>query len=129
MQRQGRRDTKPEVAVRRAVWRRGLRYRLDISPVPGTRRRADLVFTRARVAVYIDGCFWHRCPLHATTPKANREWWIEKLDANVARDRDTDRRLAEAGWTALRVWEHEDVEEAADRIERAVRGVAGYHRR
>src|SRR5436190_11139972 len=71
MERQARRDTKPELALRRAVWRLGLRYRVDIAPIPG-RRRADLVFTRAKVAVYVDGCFWHSCPTHATIPKANR---------------------------------------------------------
>ncbi len=120
MERQARRDTRAELAVRRAVWRLGLRYRVDIAPLRG-RRRADLVFTRARVAVYVDGCFWHSCPLHATTPKANREWWEQKLAANVARDRDTDARLAEAGWTVLRVWEHEDPEQAAERISRTVR--------
>jgi DNA mismatch endonuclease (patch repair protein) len=76
---------------------------------------------RAKVAVYLDGCFWHSCPVHATTPKSNRQWWVDKLKANVTRDRDTDRRLTEAGWLALRVWEHEDPEVAADRIERLVR--------
>jgi len=121
MQRQSRRDTVPELALRRAVWRRGLRYRVDVAPIRGARRRADLVFTRAKVAVYVDGCFWHRCPQHATTPKANRAWWIEKLDANVARDRDTDRRLDEAGWIALRIWEHEDPAASAARVERVVR--------
>jgi DNA mismatch endonuclease (patch repair protein) len=121
MQRQARRDTVPELALRRAVWKRGLRYRVDISPIRGTRRRADLVFTRAKVAVYVDGCFWHSCPLHATTPKANRTWWIEKLEANAARDRDTDRRLSEAGWSVVRVWEHEDAEHSAERVERVVR--------
>jgi len=121
MERQGRRDTKPEMAVRRAVWRRGLRYRVDVSPLPGTRRRADLVFTRVRVAVFIDGCFWHGCPEHATAPKANAEWWAEKLSANVLRDRDTDARLGEAGWLVLRIWEHEDAEDAAERIEQVVR--------
>jgi DNA mismatch endonuclease (patch repair protein) len=121
MQRQSRRDTVPELLLRRAVWRRGLRYRVDVSPIHGTRRRADLVFPRAKVAVYVDGCFWHCCPQHATTPKANRGWWVEKLHANVARDRDTDRRLHEAGWTAVRIWEHEDTEAAAKRVERVVR--------
>lgn len=121
MQRQARRDTAAELAIRREVWRRGLRYRVDVGPVPGLRRRADLVFTKARVAVYVDGCFWHRCPVHATSPKANSEWWREKLDANVRRDRDTDRRLADAGWTVIRIWEHEDAAVAADRIESAVR--------
>jgi DNA mismatch endonuclease (patch repair protein) len=121
MQRQARRDTAPELALRRAVWKRGLRYRIDVSPIRGARRRADLVFTRARVAVYVDGCFWHSCPHHATTPKANRSWWIEKLGANVARDRDTDHRLHEAGWLAVRIWEHEDPGTAAARVERVVR--------
>lgn len=115
MQRQARRDTRAELAVRRAAWRLGLRYRVDVAPLRG-RRRADMVFTRARVAVYVDGCFWHACPLHATTPKANREWWETKLAANVDRDRDTDSRLTEAGWAVVRVWEHEDPEQAADRI-------------
>lgn len=109
------------MAVRREVWRRGLRYRVDLAPIRGLRRRADLVFTRARVAVYVDGCFWHQCPLHATFPKANAAWWRDKLDANVARDRDTDRRLADAGWTVVRIWEHEDPVVAADRVEVAAR--------
>jgi DNA mismatch endonuclease (patch repair protein) len=123
MERQARRDTKPELALRRAVWRLGLRYRVDIAPIPG-RRRADLVFTRAKIAVYVDGCFWHSCPAHATIPKANREWWVAKLDANVRRDRDTDRRLTEAGWTVVRVWEHEVVDAAAQRIALAVRATS-----
>jgi len=115
MERQPRRDTKPELALRSAVWRLGLRYRVDIAPISG-RRRADLVFTRAKVAVYVDGCFWHSCPTHATIPKANRLWWVAKLEANVRRDRDTDERLADAGWTTVRVWEHEPANAAAERI-------------
>src|SRR3954466_10398011 len=98
MERQARRDTKPELALRRELWRRGLRYRVDVAPIRGLRRRADIVFTRAKVAVYVDGCYWHSCPMHATVPKANRAWWIAKLDANVTRDRDTDDRLREADW-------------------------------
>lgn len=120
MERQSRRDTKPELALRRAVWRLGLRYRIDVAPLPG-RRRADLVFTRANVAVYLDGCFWHSCPTHATIPKANQEWWLTKLETNVRRDRDTDARLAEAGWNVVRVWEHEPVEGAAERVALVVR--------
>lgn len=119
MQRQARRDTKPEIALRRELWRRGLRYRIDMAAVPG-RRRADIVFTRGRVVVYVDGCYWHSCPDHATVPKANREWWVAKLRANVERDRDTDARLAAAGWEVVRVWEHEAPMEAADRIEAAL---------
>lgn len=80
-----------------------------------------MVFRSARVAVYVDGCFWHRCPEHATSPRANSEWWADKLAANVRRDRDTDARLTEAGWLVIRVWEHEDATEAAARIEEAVR--------
>ncbi len=121
MVQQGRRDTKPEMDLRRALWRNGLRYRVDRSPLKGMRRRADLVFGPAKVAVYVDGCFWHSCPDHATIPKNNRDWWIEKLEANVRRDRDTDRQLEEAGWLGIRVWEHEDIEEAAERVSAAVR--------
>jgi DNA mismatch endonuclease, patch repair protein len=123
MEQQRRRDTRPELALRRAVWRLGLRYRVDIPPIPG-RQRADLVFTRAKVAVYVDGCFWHMCPTHSSIPKANRAWWVSKLNANVARDRATDARLREAGWTVVRVWEHEDVELARVRIAESISGRA-----
>jgi DNA mismatch endonuclease (patch repair protein) len=123
MRRTGRRDTAPELALRRELHRRGLRYLVDRTP-PGTnrRRRADLVFRGARVAVFVDGCFWHSCPVHLHLPKANAEWWRAKLASITARDRDTDEQLARAGWLAHRVWEHEDVVEAADRIERLLRG-------
>jgi len=116
-----RRDTSTEMAVRRALHSRGLRYRVDYAPVPGLRRRADIVFTRARVSVFIDGCFWHGCPVHGTTPKRNASYWGPKLAANVARDRDTDRQLVAAGWQVLRFWEHELPSGVADRIEIAVR--------
>lgn len=115
-----RRDTPCELALRSAVHRLGLRYRVDW-PLPGTRRRADLAFVRARVAVFVDGCFWHGCPQHATQPKANAAWWRDKLAANVARDRDTDIALRKAGWLVLRFWEHADMERAARMIGRAVR--------
>lgn len=121
MQRQARRDTKPELVLRRELWRRGLRYRVDVAPISGLRRRADMVFTRARVAIYVDGCYWHSCPEHATVPKANREWWIAKLAGNVTRDRDTDARLLAAGWEVVRVWEHESIVDAADRVQAVVR--------
>lgn len=121
MQRTGRRDTSCEMAVRSAVHRRGLRYHVD-HPLPMLRRRrADMFFPRARVAVFVDGCFWHGCPEHASEPRSNGAWWRRKLEANVARDRDTDRVLAEADWLVLRFWEHEDPEDAAIRIEREVR--------
>ena len=123
MHRQRRSDTEPEMALRRDIHRRGLRYLVDAAlPVIGLgRRRADLLFTRRRVAVFVDGCFWHACPQHATWPKSNDTWWATKLRGNVRRDRDTDARLAEAGWLSLRVWEHEDAVAAADRVELAVR--------
>lgn len=114
------RDTAPELALRRLIHAAGLRYRVDRAPLPGLRRRADLVFGRARVAVFVDGCFWHGCPLHGVKPRTNAEWWRAKLDRNRARDRDTDARLAEAGWEVLRVWEHEDPAEAAHRVRQAV---------
>ena len=120
MVRQSRRDTKPEVAILRELWRRGRRYRVDVSVVPGSRRRADIVFTRCRVAVFVDGCFWHSCPIHATEPNANADWWSDKLRRNVERDRDTDRLLAEHGWVVVRVWEHEDAIGAADRVDQAL---------
>jgi DNA mismatch endonuclease (patch repair protein) len=94
---------------------RGLRYRVD-AVLPGMRRRADLLFTSARVAVFIDGCFWHGCPDHGTQPKSNAAWWAEKIISNVKRDRDTDQRLAAEGWTVVRVWEHEAPAMAAARV-------------
>lgn len=121
MSRQRSRDTDPERALRSRLHRLGLRYRLHGRPVKGLRRQADIVFSRARVAVFVDGCFWHQCPEHATSPKANGAWWAAKLAANVARDQDTDRRLAEAGWQVVRVWEHEDMEAAAARVVAVVR--------
>ncbi len=120
MRRQGQRDTKPELALRRELHRRGRRFFVDRAPLPGVRRRADLVFPRRRVAVYIDGCFWHRCPVHATRPKNNANWWQDKLAGNVGRDRDTDRQLTEAGWLVVRLWEHQSPLEGADAVEVAL---------
>ena len=122
MRRQARRDTTPEMDLRRELHRRGLRYRLDRCVLPGTRRRHDIVFAKARVVVEVRGCFWHACPLHGTRPKSNAAWWADKLDRNAERDRDTERRLEDAGWTVVIVWEHESVRDAADRVEQAVRG-------
>ena len=112
---QRRRDTRPEMAIRRLVHARGMRYRVDAA-LPGMRRRADLLFTSSRVAVFVDGCFWHGCPEHGTRPKNNAAWWSVKIAANVERDRDTDLRLTAAGWVVLRIWEHEVPEAAAARI-------------
>jgi DNA mismatch endonuclease, patch repair protein len=110
------------MALRRELHRRGLRFRVDHRiDIDGLRRRrVDIVFTRRRVAVFVDGCFWHACPQHATSPEANSAWWATKLAGNVTRDRDTDARLAAAGWTVVRVWEHESPADGADRVERAV---------
>ena len=116
------RDTGPELAVRRLVHAAGLRYRVSARPLPDLRRTADLVFTRRRIAVFIDGCFWHGCPEHHTRARTNADYWAEKVRANRERDADTDRRLARAGWTVLRIWEHEGADTAAQRIVAAVRG-------
>lgn len=113
------RDTAPELALRSALHRLGLRFRVD-QPVVGTRRRADIVFRKARVAVFVDGCFWHGCPLHATWPKANAEFWRTKIQANRARDSATDHALQEAGWTSVRVWEHDSESEAVGRVTAAL---------
>ena len=117
--RQRARDTAPELALRRLLHARGLRYRVDVAPLPALRRRADVVFTRARLAVFVDGCFWHRCPQHGTSPRSNADWWRDKLDRNVQRDRDTDRVLSDAGWQVLRVWEHEPADFAAEQVHAA----------
>lgn len=121
MSKLGRRDTLPERALRSELHRRGLRFRVDRAPLPGLRSRADIVFGPAHVAVYVDGCFWHSCPEHATRPKANAEWWEQKLNRNQERDAETNRVLREHGWGIVRIWEHEDPIEAADRVEKLVR--------
>lgn len=86
----------------------GLEYEVDRSPIPGMRSRADIVFKAARIAVFIDGCFWHSCPIHATSPRSNSDWWRAKLDDNRQRDERTNQTLADAGWLVLRFWEHEN---------------------
>jgi DNA mismatch endonuclease, patch repair protein len=120
MARQRRRDTAPEMALRRLLHAKGLRYQVDAS-LPGMRRRADLLFVSARVAVFVDGCFWHSCPDHGTRPRSNAEWWAAKLAANIDRDRDTDQRLTTAGWTVIRIWEHEAPIHAAQRVAEILR--------
>lgn len=117
----GRRDTLPERALRSELHRRGFRFRVDRVPLPGLRSRADLVFGPAQVAVYVDGCFWHSCPEHATKPKANAEWWEQKLKRNQERDAETNHVLRENGWEVVRIWEHENPVAAADRVEMVVR--------
>jgi DNA mismatch endonuclease (patch repair protein) len=121
MQRQRTRDTEPELAIRRLLHSRGLRYRVDTSPLPGLKRRADVVFGPSKVAVFVDGCFWHGCPEHGRrATKANSEYWLRKVQKNAARDEDTDTTLRAAGWLPIRVWEHEIPSEVADTIEAAV---------
>jgi DNA mismatch endonuclease, patch repair protein len=124
MSRQRRRDTRPELELRRLLHAAGYRYRVDFQ-VGGLRRRTvDLAFTQAKVAVFVDGCFWHACPEHATWPRSNAEWWRDKLQANVERDRETDRWLRDLGWSVVRVWEHETPVEAAKGVATAVRRCA-----
>lgn len=112
--------TRCEVELRRALHARGLRYRLQVPLLTKPRRVADIVFTRRKLAIFVDGCFWHGCPEHGTSPKSNADFWRDKIETNKRRDLDTNRRLTEAGWRVLRVWEHEEAEEAADRIMKAL---------
>lgn len=119
---QATRDTAPEMRLRSTLHALGLRYRVHVRPVAKLRRTADIVFAGTKVAVFVDGCFWHSCPEHGTAPSSNSVWWAEKLAKNVERDADTDSRLAAAGWLVVRVWEHEDPAEASSRVADAVRG-------
>lgn len=115
------RDTKPEKAIRRLVHAKGLRYRIDARPLADLRRTADMIFRPVQVAVFIDGCYWHGCPEHYVSPKTNPGYWSGKVAGNVARDRDTNRRLEESGWLVLRFWEHEEPARCAEDIAAAVR--------
>ncbi|MFG2295351.1 very short patch repair endonuclease [Streptomyces sp. NPDC048603] len=114
------RDTGVEVALRKLLHASGLRYRIHRRPMKGVRREADIVFGPVKVAVFVDGCFWHGCPEHATWPRNNAEFWRTKIEGNRRRDVDTDVRLAEAGWLPVRIWEHEDATVAAERVIEAV---------
>jgi DNA mismatch endonuclease, patch repair protein len=116
-------DTAPERRLRSELHRLGLRYRKDLPlDLDGLHVRPDVVFTRQRVAVFLDGCFWHRCPQHGSHPRANSDYWGPKLDRNVERDRRVDRALRQGGWQVIRIWEHEDADVAARGIADAVRG-------
>lgn len=115
------RDTLPELAIRSAVHRLGLRYRVSAYPLPGLRRSADLVFSSARVAVFVDGCYWHGCPDHYVPSRSHKEYWANKVSRNRERDADTNQQLLANGWLPLRVWAHEDPVQAADHIAKAVR--------
>ncbi|UFQ15858.1 MULTISPECIES: very short patch repair endonuclease [Streptomyces] len=110
------RDTKPERLIRSLLHAQGLRYRVAAKPLPGLRRTADIVFRPAKLAVFVDGCYWHGCPEHYVSPKTNSGYWSDKVARNMARDRDTEAQLREAGWTVLRFWEHEPPEDCAVKI-------------
>lgn len=115
------RDTHPELALRRLLHQRGLRYRVNARPLPKIRRTADVVFPRYRVAVFVDGCFWHGCPQHYRPASRNAKFWQEKIEGNRKRDIDTDEKLTTAGWIVVRVWEHDDPGDAADHIEELIK--------
>jgi DNA mismatch endonuclease (patch repair protein) len=121
MRLQATRDTAPEMALRRELHGRGLRYYVHRRPLPGVRREADIVFPRAKVAVFVDGCWWHGCPEHGGQAKRNGAFWSDKIDGNRVRDLDTDERLAAQGWLSVRVWEHQPASLAATDVEETVR--------
>jgi DNA mismatch endonuclease (patch repair protein) len=128
MRKQRQRNTSPELLVRRDLFARGLRYRIHY-PVPGLRRRSiDVAFPRRKVAVFVDGCFWHGCPQHGTAPRSNSEWWAAKIDRNRARDAETTEVLVSLGWKVLRFWEHEDPDEVARLVAAEVGARAGHRR-
>jgi DNA mismatch endonuclease (patch repair protein) len=106
-----------ELSLRKTLFRMGLRYRVNRPVLSKPRRVADIVFPGPKVAVFVDGCFWHGCPVHATWPKTNAEFWRGKIETNRQRDADTNSRLLDMGWTVIRIWEHEDVTKAAKRIQ------------
>jgi DNA mismatch endonuclease, patch repair protein len=125
MQANRRRDTAPEMAIRRLVHASGLRYRVDARPLPTARHTADMIFARAHVAVFIDGCWWHGCAEHYRPPASNAGYWAAKVTGNRERDQLADEELIKAGWTVIRIWEHESPKLAACRVEAAVRATLG----
>ena len=120
-----RRDTRPELAIRRLLHACGYRYRVDFAPWSNKRRRADIVFTRRRLAVFIDGCFWHGCPEHGTIPASHVEYWEPKLARNVERDAETTAMAEAEGWRVLRIWEHVSPQDAVQLIIRMLDGGTG----
>jgi DNA mismatch endonuclease, patch repair protein len=119
------RDTKPELRVRTNLHAAGMRFRVDYRPIPSVRRSADIVFTRVRLAVFIDGCYWHGCPLHARPSGPNLAYWSEKIERNRQRDVETSALFLANGWAVLRFWEHEDARGVADDIARHYRKLSG----
>lgn len=114
------RDTAPEKALRSALHKKGLRFRIDQKPIKELNRKADIVFRSAKVAIFVDGCFWHGCPIHGTQAKANAEFWKNKIKRNQERDLETNRLLKKAGWKVIRVWEHENSEKASRKINKVI---------
>ena len=114
-------NTGPELALRRSLHRRGLRYLVNANPLGEGRTTADVVFPRDQVAVFVDGCFWHGCPEHHRPATRNAEFWDEKISGNRTRDTQTTEKLIAAGWTVIRFWEHNDPVQAAEKIERLIR--------
>jgi DNA mismatch endonuclease (patch repair protein) len=121
MRQQKKINTQPERLLRSALYARGLRYRVNERPLPELRRTADIIFRREKIAVFVDGCFWHGCPIHTRATKSNTRWWADKINANKQRDTETTHALESAGWRVERVWEHEDPESAAARIYAIIR--------
>lgn len=124
------RDTAPEIAIRSALHRLGLRYSVDAKPIEQLNRRADILFRSLKIAVFVDGCFWHGCPIHGTQAKANAEFWAAKINRNRERDAQTTDYLEQADWEVIRIWEHEDPILASQRILAAVdiRRKQGYNK-
>ncbi|MEQ3551761.1 very short patch repair endonuclease [Pseudonocardia nematodicida] len=121
-----RKDTKPEVRLRSALHRLGYRFRKDYRiDLPECRVRPDIVFTRAKLAVFVDGCFWHACPEHGTQPKQNVDYWNPKLRTNVLRDQRNNHALETAGWTVVRIWEHCAIDDATGAVREALSNEAG----
>lgn len=114
------RDTAPEKALRNELHKRGLRYRVDVRPIINLNRRADIVFRSTKVAVFVDGCFWHGCPIHGTQAKANADFWKTKIERNQERDAETNQLLRKAGWKVIRVWEHENPQKASVKIQKII---------
>jgi DNA mismatch endonuclease (patch repair protein) len=122
MQGNKRRDTKPELRIRSALFRLGLRFRVDRRPVVAIAGRADVVFSRRRIAVFVDGCYWHGCPIHYVAPSTNTDYWSAKVEGNQRRDERTTSALIDVGWRVVRVWEHEEPGAVAETIACLVRG-------
>lgn len=121
MRAQRERDTAIERDLMKGLWSRGLRYRKHVRVLP--RREADIVFLSAKLAIFVDGCFWHGCEQHGSMPKSNSQWWSDKISENRRRDLDTDSRLTDLGWVVLRIWEHESTATAVERVARTLESI------